>query len=243
MNEWLLTGCMANRDRTISGHNETVNDARQREQAHLLPLAEEGFPIDELFYPLIVDGKGRVKVKTNWYSAPLWPGLRVTARVWPSVIHIERDGECVASHARSYGRGDQILNLEHYLDVLERKPGAMAGSTPLEQWRQSGRWPVCMDRIWKKLNERHGMSSGTREMIALIRTGQSDGWDRLIGAVEEALRLGVSDAAAVMHILRMPDPEQRKRHALALSEELAQFERPQPVMDEYDLLLATEVIQ
>lgn len=119
----------------------------------------------------------------------------------------------------------------------------MAGSTPLEQWRQSGRWPACMDRIWEKLNDRHGVSSGTREMIALIRTGQSDGWDRLIGAVNEALRLGVTDSAAVMHILRMPDPEQRKRHALALSEELAQFERPQPVMDEYDLLLATEVIQ
>ena len=119
----------------------------------------------------------------------------------------------------------------------------MAGSTPLEQWRQSGRWPACMDRIWKKLNERHGMSGGTREMIALIRTGQSDGWDRLTGAVEEALRLGVTDAAAVMHILRMPHPEQRKHCALALSEELAQFERPQPVMDEYDLLLATEVIQ
>ncbi|MGH9563712.1 MAG: IS21 family transposase [Terracidiphilus sp.] len=243
LNEWLLTGCLANRNRTVSGHNETVNEARQREQPHLLPLAEEGFPIEELFYPLIVDGKGRVKVKTNWYSAPLWPGLRVTARVWPSVIHIERDGECVAIHARSYGRGDQILNLEHYLDVLEKKPGAMAGSTPLEQWRQSGRWPACMDLIWKKLNDRQGVSSGTREMIALIRTGQSDGWDRLIGAVNEALRLGVTDAAAVMHILRMPDPEQRERHALALSEELAQFERPQPVMDEYDLLLATEVIQ
>jgi hypothetical protein len=26
---------------------------------------------------------------------------------------------------------------------------------------------------------------------------------------------------------------------MALSEELAQFERPQPVMDQYDLLLAT----
>ena len=57
------------------------------------------------------------------------------------------------------------------------------------------------------------------------------------------MRLGVTDAAAVMHILRMPHPEQRKHCALALSEELAQFERPQPVMDEYDLLLATEVIQ
>ena len=42
------------------------------------------FRIEEVLYPLIVDGKGRVKVKTNWYSAPLWPGLRVTAVVWPS---------------------------------------------------------------------------------------------------------------------------------------------------------------
>ena len=33
--------------------------------------------------------------------------------------------------------------------------------------------------------------------------------------------------------------EERKRYAIALSEELAQFERPQPVMDDYDLLLAT----
>ena len=40
-------------------------------------------------------------------------------------------------------------NLEHYLDVLEKKPGAMAGSTPLEQWRQAGRWPECLDRIWR----------------------------------------------------------------------------------------------
>jgi hypothetical protein len=60
----------------------------------------------------------------------------------------------------------------------------------------------------------------------------------LIRAVEEALRLGVSDTAAVMHIMDMPDAEQRKRHAIALSEDLAQFERPQPVMDDYDLLLA-----
>ena len=118
-----------------------------------------------------MDGKGRVKVKTNWYSTPLWPGLRVTARVWPSLIEIEHDGECAARHPRCYGRGHQILNLEHYLDVLEKKPGAMAGSTPLEQWRQAGRWPECLDRIWKKLEERHGKSGGTREMITLVRAG------------------------------------------------------------------------
>jgi hypothetical protein len=80
-------------------------------------------------------------------------------------------------------------------------------------------------------------------MIALVRAGLSDGWQRLIGAVEEALRLGVTDAAAVIHILRMPDAEDRRRHALDLAEELAQFERPVPVMDEYDQLLSdTRVI-
>ena len=59
--------------------------------------------------------------------------------------------------------------------------------------------------------------------------------------MEEALRLGVSDAAAVLHILNMPDADERKRYAIALSEELAQFERPQPVMDDYDLLLAASL--
>jgi transposase len=241
LNEKLLAACIASRTRTISGRATTVGEAFHLEQPHLLPLVEENFGIHETIYPLMVDGKGRVKVKTNWYSAPLWPGLRITARVWPTQIKLEHDGQCVAIHPRHYGRGHQILDLEHYLDVLEKKPGAMAGSTPLEQWRQAGRWPVCMDRMLAQLEQRHGKSKGTREMIELIRAGLGDDWHRLIAAVEEALRLGVSDAAAVMHILSMPDPEERKRHALALSEELAQFERPLPKMDDYDLLLGSAI--
>lgn len=35
----------------------------------------------------------------------------------------------------------------------------------------------------------------------------------------------------------MPDAEQRQRHAIALAEELREFERPMPVMNDYDLLL------
>jgi hypothetical protein len=121
--------------------------------------------------------------------------------------------------------------------VLEKKPGAMAGSTPLQQWRQAGRWPQCLDRIWRQLEQRHGRSAGTREMITLVRAGAVSGWSRLIAAVEEALGLGVTDAAAVLHILHMPDPEQRRHYAIALAEELIQFERPMPGMEEYDLLL------
>ena len=159
-------------------------------------------------------------------------------RVWPTRVEVYRDWDCVARHGRCYGRGHQILNLEHYLDVLEKKPGAMAGSTPLKQWRDAGRWPASLDRMWNKLEQRHGRSNGTREMITLVRAGLGEGWDQLLAAVEEALRLEVSDAAAVLHILRMPDAEQRRQHAIALKEELRQFERPMPAMDDYDQLLA-----
>ena len=78
-------------------------------------------------------------------------------------------------------------------------------------------------------------------MIVLVRQGSVRGWPLLIAAVEQALRLGVSDAAAVLHILNMPDPEERRRHAVVLAEELRQFERPMPDMKEYDLLLAGTV--
>ena len=74
-------------------------------------------------------------------------------------------------------------------------------------------------------------------MIALVRAGLSQEWNKLIHAVEQALSLGVTNSAAIIHILQMPDPEQRRRYAITLAADLAQFERPQPVMDDYDLLL------
>jgi hypothetical protein len=238
LNQQVLADCVANRGRTIIGKSMTIGAASELEREHLSPLAVEGFPIHELLYPLIVDGKGRVKVKTNWYSTSLWPGLRVTAVVGPLTVEIMHDNKVAARHTRCYGRGHEILDLEHYLDVLERKPGAMKGSTPLQQWRQAGRWPACLDAIWRELEQRHGKSKGTREMIALVRAGSIDGWDKLIAAVKDALRLGISDAAAVLHLQRMPDPEQRRQYAVSLAEELQQYERPMPVMDNYDLLLA-----
>jgi transposase len=238
LNVWMLSMCHKSQARTIIGHSGTVAQNRDYERPLLLPLAEEGFPIDEVFYPLIVDGRGRVRVKTNFYSAPVPPGTRVTAAAGPLWVSIHHDNRRVARHLRHYGRGHQILDLEHYLDVLEQKPGAMAGSTPLQQWRQAGRWPACLDEIWRRLEARHGKSRGTREMIELVRAGLCTSWPALIAAVEQALSLGVSDAAAVQHILAIPDPGERRQHQIALAAELAEFERPMPTMDDYDLLLA-----
>ena len=207
LNEQLLAACVASRSRTISGR---AYDGRAKpasmEQPHLLPLAEEGFPIDEMLVSADRGRQGTREGEDQLVFGAAVAGLRVTARVWPSLIEIEHDGTCVARHQRCYGRGHQILNLEHYLDVLEKKPGAMAGSTPLEQWRQAGRWPECLDQIWKQLGgaARQERRNQRDDRAGAGRVGD-DGWDRLIAAVEEALRLGVTDAAAVLHILHMPD--------------------------------------
>jgi hypothetical protein len=101
LNAQLLAACVANRDRTISGKSMTVGEASQYERAFLLPRADEGFPLKEVLYPLVVDGKGRVRVKVNWYSAPLPPGLR---------LQIRHDHQVGARHPRCYGRGHEILN-------------------------------------------------------------------------------------------------------------------------------------
>jgi hypothetical protein len=46
-----------------------------------------------------------------------------------------------------------------------KKPGALAGSTPLAQWRKAGRWPECFDRLWQALNMRQGWQDDMRQMI------------------------------------------------------------------------------
>jgi hypothetical protein len=162
--------------------------------------------------------------------------------VWPSSIEAWHEGKCVARHERCYSRQQPILNLEHYLDVLERKPGALAGSTPLEQWRRQGRWPDSYDRLWQSLMKRHGKQAGTREMIELLLEGRRLGYDRLQQAVELALEAGSSDAAAVRYLLNAADLEREQPETLDVGV-LSRYERPLPVLVNYDELLSQEVVQ
>jgi hypothetical protein len=154
-------------------------------------------------------------------------------------VEIWHERQCVARHERSYGRYQQVLDLEHYLDVLERKPGALAGSTPLQQWRERGRWPASFDRLWQSLAERHGRAAGTRAMIELLGCGKQQGWDRLKQAIEQALALGCTDAAAVRHLLSFTELARPALEGCEVGTGLERYERPMPVLSEYDLLLAT----
>ena len=104
------------------------------EREQLLPLATEGFDLASLHFPHVYQS-GCVKVLTNYYSTPLAAGTRVEVKVYSAYIEVWHSGHCRARHERCYERHQQILELEHYLDVLQKKPGALAGSTALEQCR------------------------------------------------------------------------------------------------------------
>ena len=144
----------------------------------------------------------------------------------------------MARNEGSFGRYEQVLDLEHYLDVLEKRPGALVGSSPLRQWR--GRWSESFDRLWLSLQERHGKHPGTREMVELLVLGKRQGWDRLKEVVEEALALGCTDAAAVRHLLTATELGRPRTELLDLNGQ-ERYERPLPQMSEYDLLLGVAV--
>jgi transposase len=235
LNQLLLDGCCADEQRRIAGQPQTVGEAMRIEREHLLPLPAEGFELVETSFP-VVDGKGCVKARTNCYSTPLKPGTRTQVKLLPAYVEVWQERECVARHERSFARYQQVLDLEHYLDVLERKPGALAGSSPLKQWRERGRWPESFDRLWQSLRERHGLQAGTRTMIELLGLGKRYGWNRLREAIEEALALGCTDAAAVRHLVTAKELVRPHPEPCELSG-LERYDRPLPQLQEYDLLL------
>ncbi len=155
LNRLLASGADEEQNRLITGRSQTIGAAMLAEREHLLPLAAEGFDLASLHFPQ-VNQSGCVKVLTNFYSTPLVVGTTVEAKVYSAYVEIWHSGRCVARHERCYGRHQQVLELDHYLEVLKKKPGAMAGSTALEQCRAQGRWPANYDRFWSLASERNG---------------------------------------------------------------------------------------
>jgi hypothetical protein len=241
LNSFLLAGCIQDQSRLIAQRSQPVGLLVLIEQPKLHPLAQEGFDLSEISFPS-VNSSGCVKVLTNSYSVPLRPGTRVRVRVLPTQVEIYHEGKCVASHQRCYSHQQQILSLEHYLDVLERKPGAMAGSKPLAFWRAEGRWPQSYDRLWENFNQRAGAQSGTRLMIELLQIGKQVGFERLTWAIEKALELGSSDASAVKYLLSYSSIERTGPEVLGVGA-LERYHRPLPDLSGYDLLIGEEVIE
>jgi hypothetical protein len=181
-----------------------------------------------------------VRVKTNPYSVPAAVGTCVEAKLGSAHIELWADGQCLARHERSYVRFEPVLNLEHYLDVLARKPGALAGSTPLAQCRTRGLWPASYDVLWAQLIARHGKQAGTRQMIDVLQLARTYGTAAVQRTVDAALTWGCPEYAAIRHLLLTATLERPSVAPIVIGGMLAQYDRPLPSVAAYDTLIGHE---
>ena len=168
LNDRIAAACIRDLDRTIRGRRVTVGAALGQEIGLLRALPAEAFDACEHVSPR-VDSKSLATVRQNQYSLPVaLAGLRVAARVGPREITFSHDGRVVARHERLQGRFATRAQLDHYLELLKRKPGALARSLALLQEREQGCWPECFDRLWAGLTERYGRSDAARQMVDVV---------------------------------------------------------------------------
>ena len=102
-----------------------------------------------------VDVKSRVCVRQCKYSVPVkLIGRRVEVTLRADEVIISHSGRVVAHHERLVHRLDESLHLDHYLEILLRKPGALAASSPLAQARAAGVFTPAHDAYWEEARRR-----------------------------------------------------------------------------------------
>jgi transposase len=236
LNDYLAACCIKDLERTIRGRRETVLEALSREVELLRPLPAEPFDTAEHSSPR-VDSKALVTVRQNQYSVPVQlAGLRVSARIGAREIVFCHDGREVARHERLQGRFSTSAQLDHYLDLLRHKPGALARSLALRQERERGAWPECFDQLWRGIEARVGASEAARQMVDVLLLCRELGPAQVELAVRGALAAGAHDGRAVAVLARRA--ERTPAPPLTdLDARLAQTDRPMPELSDYDQLL------
>ena len=184
-----------------------------------------------------VDAKSLVTVRQNRYSVPVrLAGLRVSVRIGAREITVSHAGEVVARHERLQGRYGTSATLDHYLELLERKPGGLQHSFALRQERERGGWPGCFDELWAALTVRYGGSEAARQMVDVLLLSREHDPGRVELAVQGALAAGAHDGRAVAVLARRADATGQPAPAPLeqLEPRLAAHARPAPELTEYN---------
>jgi len=145
-----------------------------------------------------VDTKARVCVRQCFYSVPVrHVGRRVSVELGAETVTVHADGGIVASHVRGVHRRSEILDLDHYLEVLWRRPGAMPAATALAQARITGRFRPEHQQFWDLARRRNGDQAGTRALCDVLLLHRHHHSDHVIAAIRAALSIGNVDPAVV----------------------------------------------
>lgn len=238
LNELLAEADRIDDERRIARRAQSVGEAAAAELGWLGPLPEEPFDSTTVLPAVKVDTKGRICVRQSFYSVPVRLARRtVTVRLGAQVLEAVDAGKVVARHVRSLHKGTEDLVLDHYLEILVRKPGAMPGSTALAQARAAGAFGPSHERFWGQARRRLGDGAGTRALIGVLLLQRRMPAQVVTEAMDAALAIG-SVAPDVVAIEARRIAARRPPADIVPIGTGAVDTRPVPRLDRYDLLLA-----
>jgi transposase len=223
--------------RRISGRVETIGEAAARELRLLMPLPAEPFDVS-LRLSCRVDAKARICVRQSYYSVPArYAGRRLEVRLGATSLTVYDAATILAEHSRSLHKYSQDLVLDHYLEVLSRKPGAFSGSTALAAARASGVFTGDHQRFWETARRRLGDGPGTRALIGVLLLHRTLHAKAVITGINAALSLDSVDPDLVaVEARRASRPEPMPPLIMPPTQSVP--DRPTPSLASYDQLLA-----
>jgi transposase len=225
--------------RHIGARRQTVGAMGETDRAALRPLPAEPFDAARVV-SVRVDAKARVCVRQSFYSVPArYAGRRLVARIGGTTIEVTDASRVVAVHERSIVRGTQTLLLDHYLEILVRKPGAMPSSLALLQAREGGVLTRAHEQFWARARRRFGDAGGTRALIEVLLLHRGLPFPAVHAALEAVNSAGSADPNLVaIEARRISERRGPTGSTVPSAAHLRRFDREAPVLTVYDGLLA-----
>jgi len=193
LNAWLAERCRAVwAEAKHPEHPEfTVAEMLDMEREQLMAMPE---PFDGY-----VEKQSRVSstclvmVARNRYSVPCeWAGHRVSTRLYPTQIVVVAGDAIVACHDRLTNKGHTTYDWQHYIDLIQRKPGALRNGAPFHDM------PEVLQRLRQSLLRYPG---GDRAMADVLAAVPRAGLDAVLVAVAIALEdVTPSGQVSVEHV-------------------------------------------
>lgn len=197
LNERLAVYDEADDARRITNRATTVGHDFATEAPLLRALPAEPFEPGLTLTPR-VDRYAQVMVRQCQYSVPVrLIGRRVRLLLRASELLIFDGRVQVARHERCTTKGGVVLLLDHYLEVLVRKPGAFPGSTPLAQARAAGTFTSAHEAFWARARTKLGDADGTRALIEVLLLHRHMAHADVVGGLLAAAAVGATNADVV----------------------------------------------
>lgn len=209
-----------------------VAEVLQDEEAKLMPCPK---PFDGYIeHPSRVSSTGLIYFERNRYSVPTEHAHRiVSVRVYPDVIDVVVDDERVARHDRAFERDQTRYDWRHYINLVNKKPGALRNGAPFETM------PEPLRSLQQHLINRPG---GDRVMAQVLAAVPVHGMDAILTATEAALAVGKPSAEHVLYLIAQLKDLAHPRPAL-VETGLTLREEPKANVDRYDRLRVTTSVK